>query len=121
MSPAAASATPKPSVLQLALPDQNALYAAYMPMLAQGGVFVPTQRSFCLGENAYVLLQLPDEPRPYTVAGKVVWVTPEQAAGNRPQGIGVQFAKSAESAALKRKIEELLGALLASDRPTHSI
>ena len=122
MSPAAAvSATPKPSVLQLALPDTNALYAAYMPWLVEGGVFVPTPRSFCLGEDAYVLLQLPADPRPYTVVGKVVWVTPESAAGSRPQGIGLQFAQNAESSALKEKIEQLLGPAWDSGRPTHTI
>lgn len=114
-------AVPRPSVMQLALKDKNALYAAYMPLLAEGGIFVPTLRSFRLGEDAYVLLQLPDDPQHYPVAGKVAWVTPAHAAGNRPQGIGVQFAKGAESAALKEKIEQLLGELLGSDRPTQTI
>lgn len=111
----------RPSVLQLVLKDQDALYAAYMPLLAEGGVFVPTQRNFYLGEEAYLLLQLPHDPQPYTVAGKVVWVVPAQAVGHRPQGIGLQFPKSAASAGLKQKIEALLGPLLSSDRPTQSI
>jgi type IV pilus assembly protein PilZ len=111
----------RPSVLQLVLKDQDALYAAYMPLLAEGGVFVPTQRSFHLGEEVYLLLQLPHDPQPHTVAGKVAWITPAQAIGSRSQGIGVQLAKSAASAALRQKIEALLGPLLASDRPTQTI
>lgn len=111
----------RPSVLQLVLKDQDALYAAYMPWLAEGGVFVPTQRSFDLGEEACLLLQLPHDSLPHAVICKVVWVTPAQAVDHRPQGIGMQFAKSAVSAGLKQKIEALLGPLLASDRPTQTI
>lgn len=119
--PAAAAATPRPSVIQLAIKEKAALYAAYIPLFADGGVFIPTTRDYKLGDDVYVLLSLPDDPQRYPVAGKVAWVTPARAAANRTQGVGVRFPSDDKSKLLKVKIEELLGGHLASERPTQTI
>ena len=113
--------TPRPSVIQLAIKEKAALYAAYIPLFQEGGIFIPTIRDYRLGDDVYVLLSLPDDPQRYPVAGKVAWVTPPKAAGNRTQGVGIQFPKDEKSRLLKFKIEEILGAHLASDRPTQTI
>ena len=115
-----APTTPRPSVMQLAIKEKAALYAAYIPMFAEGGVFVPTQREYRLGDDVYVLLTLPDEPQRYPVAGRVAWITPARASGNRTQGIGIQFPKDEKSAELKAKIENILGSALASDKATQT-
>ena len=72
-APAAAG---RPSVIQLVFREKGALYAAYMPLLTEGGLFVPTTREYKLGEDIYLLLSLPDDPQRYPVAGKVAWITP---------------------------------------------
>ena len=36
-----AASTARPSVIQLVFREKGALYAAYMPMLTDGGLFVP--------------------------------------------------------------------------------
>jgi type IV pilus assembly protein PilZ len=113
--------TPRPSVIQLAIKEKAALYAAYIPLFADGGVFIPTTREYKLGDDVYVLLSLPDDPQRYPVAGKVAWVTPARAAANRTQGVGVRFPSDETSKMLKIKIEELLGGHLASERPTQTI
>jgi type IV pilus assembly protein PilZ len=113
--------TPRPSVIQLAIKEKAALYAAYIPLFTEGGIFIPIAREYKLGDDVYVLLSLPDDPQRYPVAGKVAWVTPAKAANNRTQGIGIQFPKDEKSRALKLKIEEILGAHMASDRPTQTI
>ena len=112
---------PRPSVLQLALKEKGALYAAYIPLFADGGIFVATNREFRLGDDVYVLLTLPDDPQRYPIAGKVGWVTPAGAGGNRAQGIGVRFPKDEKSAQLKSKIEQILGSAIASDRATQTL
>ncbi|XAH26130.1 PilZ domain-containing protein [Xylophilus sp. GW821-FHT01B05] len=114
-------ASPRPSVVQLAIKEKSALYAAYIPLFTEGGVFIPTTREYRLGEDVYVLLTLPDNPTRYPVAGRVAWVTPARASGNRTQGVGIQFPPDEKSRALKLKIEEILGGHLASDRPTQTI
>jgi type IV pilus assembly protein PilZ len=117
----AAPNTPRPSVIQLAIKEKAALYAAYIPLFADGGVFIPTTRDYQLGDDVYVLLSLPDDPQRYPVAGKVAWVTPARAAANRTQGVGVRFPADEKSRLLKIKIEEILGGHLASERPTQTI
>jgi len=112
---------PRPSVIQLSIKEKAALYAAYIPMFTEGGVFIPTTREYSLGDDVYVLLSLPDDSQRYPVAGKVAWVTPAKAAGGRAQGVGILFPKDEKSRALRLKIEEILGAHLASDRPTQTM
>jgi type IV pilus assembly protein PilZ len=63
--------TPRPSVIQLAIKEKAALYAAYIPLFEDGGIFIPTTREYRLGDDVYVLLTLPDDPQRYPVAGKV--------------------------------------------------
>jgi len=115
------NSTPRPSVIQLAIKEKAALYAAYIPLFTEGGIFIPTTRDYRLGDDVYVLLSLPEDPQRYPIAGKVAWVTPAKAAGNRTQGVGVRFPADEKSRLLKLKIEETLGSHLASERPTQTM
>jgi type IV pilus assembly protein PilZ len=119
----AAAAAPggRPSVIQLVFREKGALYAAYMPVLADGGLFVPTNREYRLGEDIYLLLSLPDDPQRYPVAGKVAWLTPANASGGRTQGVGVKFPNDEKTRALKLKIEEMLGTSIVGAKPTQTI
>ena len=87
---AASAAAARPSVLQLAIKEKAALYAAYIPLFKDGGIFVPTPKDYALGDDVYLLLTLPQDPQRYPIAGKVGWVTPAGAGGNRTPGIGVR-------------------------------
>jgi len=121
--PATVPAQPaaRPSVIQLVFRERGALYAAYMPMFSEGGIFVPTTRDYRLGEDIYLLLSLPDDPQRYPVAGKVGWITPANASGGRTQGVGVRFPNDEKSRALRARIEEALGATISSVKPTQTI
>ena len=121
LSASPVSASARPSVVQLAIKEKAALYAAYIPLFTEGGVFIPTSRDYKLGDDVYVLMTLPDDSQRYPVAGKVAWITPARAAGSRTQGVGIRFPSDDKSRLLKIKIEEILGAHLASDRPTQTI
>ena len=44
---------PRPSVIQLAIKEKGALYAAYIPLFAEGGIFIPTSREYRLGDDVY--------------------------------------------------------------------
>ena len=120
-SPATLGTAVRPSVVQLAIKEKAALYAAYIPLFKEGGVFIPTTRDYKLGADVYDLMTLPDDTQRYPVAGKVAWITPAQAASNRTQGVGVRFPNDEKSRLLKLKIEEILGSHLASERPTQTI
>lgn len=107
--------------MQLAIKEKAALYAAYIPLFAEGGIFVPTPRDYRLGDDVYVLLTLPEDPQRYPIAGRVAWVTPARSGGNRTQGVGIQFPKDEKSRQLKLKIEQILGTALGSEKPTQTI
>lgn len=121
IDPKLQQAGPRPSVLSLNINSKSALYAAYMPQLKRGGIFIPTTRPYVIGDEVFMLLTLMDEPGKLPIAGQVVWVTPVGAQGNKTQGIGVQFSDDESGVTAKRKIEQLLGAHLGSTRPTHTL
>ena len=111
----------RPGVLSLNIREKAALYAAYMPFLKGGGIFIPTSRQYTLGEEVFMLLSLMDDPNRLAVQGKVVWLTPEGVQGNRTQGIGVQFTPDETGASARATIEKILAETLASNRPTHTM
>jgi len=106
-------------ILSLTIKDKAVLYSAYMPYLHNGGLFVPTNKPYRVGDEVFMLLSLMGEAEKIPIAGKVVWVTPRGAQGNRTAGIGVQFSE--QDAAANSKIENHLAGSLSSDRPTHTM
>ena len=118
---ASGSSLSRPAVIQLVFREKGALYAAYMPALTDGGLFVPTAREYKLGEDIYLLLSLPDDPQRFPVAGKVAWVTPANASGGRTQGVGVRFPNDEKTRQLKIRIEQTLGTSISSSKPTQTL
>ena len=88
-------------ILSLTIKDKNALYAAYMQFVKNGGLFIPTAE------------RLP-------VAGRIIWITPVGSEGNRAAGIGVQFSDQ-DGGMARNKIEGYLAGALKSDKPTHTM
>ncbi len=107
-------------ILSFAIKDKSALYASFMPFIKNGGLFIPTTKNYQLGDEIFLLLQLMEESDRIPVAGKVVWLTPPGAEGNRSIGVGVQFSEQDKGAA-RRKIEDYLAGSSNSERPTHTM
>ena len=107
-------------ILSLTIKEKNALYAAYMPFIKNGGLFIPTTKQYQLGDEVFMLLTLMDDTGRIPVAGKVIWITPAGSEGNRATGIGVQFSDQ-DGGATRSKIEGYLAGSLSSDRPTHTL
>ncbi|EAW42060.1 MAG: pilus assembly protein PilZ [Halieaceae bacterium] len=113
------SDTNRQGILSLTIKDKAVLYAAYMPFLDNGGIFVPTNKRYSIGDEVFMLLTLMDEPEKIPIAGRVVWITPAGAQGNRQAGVGVQFSE--QDATANAKIEVHLGGALTSERQTHTM
>ena len=111
----------RPSVLSLNIKSKSALYAAFMPHLRNGGIFIPTTRSYGIGDEVFMLLALMDDPTRLPIAGTVVWITPPGAQNSKAQGIGVHFNADESGIEARRKIEGLLGGVMQSTRPTHTL
>jgi type IV pilus assembly protein PilZ len=80
----AISPGPRNGILSLTIKDKSVLYAAYMPFIKNGGLFIPTNKSYKLGDEVFMLLNLMDEAEKIPVA--VAWITGAQ--GNRAAGVG---------------------------------
>lgn len=107
-------------ILSLTIRDKHALYAAYIPFVTNGGLFIPTTKSYQLGDEVFILLNLMEETERIPVAGKVVWITPRDSEGYRSTGIGVQFSEK-DNGMTRNRIENYLAGSLDSDRPTHTM
>ena len=107
-------------ILSLNIKDKSALYAAYMPYVKNGGLFIPTAKKYTLGDEVFMLLSLMDDKDRLPVAGKIIWVTPQGAQNNKSAGIGVQFS-SQDNGTTRNKIEGFLAGALQADRPTHTM
>ncbi|MFT6409140.1 MAG: type IV pilus assembly protein PilZ [Arenicella sp.] len=111
---------PRNSVISIAIKDKQALYMSYMPFIENGGLFVPTQKDYGLGDEMFLLVKIMDEIEPVHISGKVIWVSPPGALGNRPRGVGVQF--NGDGARItKELIESKLGASVSLTRATHTM
>ena len=106
-------------ILSVTIQDKALLYSSYMPFLENGGLFVVTDKHYRIGDEVFMLLSLMDETEKIPIAGRVVWITPPGAQGNRKAGIGVQFSE--QDAAANAKIENHLGGALNSERQTHTM
>jgi type IV pilus assembly protein PilZ len=121
MSEIAKQPTARAGMLSLAIKERTALFAAYMPHIKSGGLFIPTNRPYQMGDQVYMLLTLMDETNKLPISGRVVWITPAGAQGNRQQGIGVQFDDNESALTVRQKIESILGNALKSTRQTHTM
>ena len=61
-----------------------------------------------------------DEKEKIPVAGKIIWITPKGAQGNKAAGIGVQFSNQ-DNGQARNKIETYLAGALNSERSTHTM
>lgn len=112
-------------VVRLDLADRQALYAAYMPFVTNGGLFVNQQAlgshsHYDLGSDVFLMLYLADIDERLPIAGKVIWITPRGGGLQRPHGIGIQFA-SQDNGATRNRLETLLAGRLSSDEPTYTL
>lgn len=111
------NALAKRGVLKINITDEKMLYACYMPFVKGCGIFVPTNDTHTIGDEAFLLLNLPGDGGRFATSAKVVWINPKQKLGKRVPGIGLQIlGRDAEK--MREKIEALLGKKANSPLPT---
>jgi len=114
------TAETRKGIIAFSITDRGALYSSYMQYINNGGVFVPTARSYDIGDRVFVLLSLMDDSTPHAIEAEVVWITPAGAQGNKAPGIGVRFGEG-DNGNTKNSVEQHLGGTLKSDRPTQTM
>ena len=89
-------------------PDLNTLKRAYMPFVRDGGIFIPTEKLFHLGNLVKLILTMPDDSKEtFIFAGEVIWISPIASENSQHAGIGVQCSED-EGAAFRKKIQQLI-------------
>jgi type IV pilus assembly protein PilZ len=114
------SQTSKADVISLSIKEKSILYTAYMPFLSGGGLFIPTNKAYKMGDEVFLLLSLPNDNEKMNVAGKVVWIN-ALAQNGKPQGIGIEFSQDTSGVKLKDKIDQLLGTSINANFPTYTM
>jgi type IV pilus assembly protein PilZ len=106
--------------IKCSFPNEDTLFLAYMPFIKGGALFIRTKQDYVLGSPVHLVVRLMDEQTDYSVDGLVVWISPKGAQGNKPSGIGIQFANEKDRT-LINKIETYLAGMLKSTQMTDTI
>lgn len=83
------------------------LNASLIPFLKNGGLFIPTNRNYSLGDHVVIELRLPDKNDPLVISGKVIWINPKNALHHAMPGIGLEFTGT-DANTTKLMLEKLI-------------
>jgi type IV pilus assembly protein PilZ len=99
------------------------LYKSYMPFVQGGGVFVPSEDRYSLGDQCLLVLKVPDHDE-LSIVSYVVWIVPTSTnplgsmrGGRWTRGVGLRFTGT-EGVQARSLIEKMLGRQLGSTQPT---
>lgn len=109
-----------PGIMTVEMKDKHALYAAYMPYIKNGGLFIATKKAHRLGEEVFALLHLQEQNEKLPVAGKVIWITPSNAQGKKYSGIGIQFSPQ-DNGSTQKKIEAIVAGMKDTDNISYTM
>ena len=113
-------AAPRQGVISLAIKDKAMLHSNHMPYIKGGGIFIPTEKTFELGDEVFLLLTLLDDPERFAITGKVIWINYRATPGGRAMGVGIQFS-GIEGANLQKKVDSLIAGYTRADQPTNTM
>ena len=108
-------------MLALQLKEKTMLYNSYMSFLEHGGLFVPTDVVFSLGDEVLLAVEITSHPDKKFLPTKVAWINPARTSAHRPKGIGLAFGNDEISVQTKHLIEAELAGMLKNDRATFTL
>lgn len=110
-------------MVSLRLESKPVIYASYMSFIEHGGVFLPTNDTYEMGEEVLLILELVTPRNTEKLAAKthVCWINSNPSAGGRPKGVGLAFSNDENSIKAKGIFEALLSGLLNSDHATYTL
>lgn len=121
-TPAGKPAAPS-KMLSLRLESKPVIYASYMSFAEFGGVFVPTDESFNMGDEIMLMMELvgPSQTEKMLLKTNVCWINSNPSAGGRPKGIGLAFTKDEAGIKARNIIEAILTGVLHAERATYTL
>lgn len=112
-----------PKMLSLRLESKPIIYASYMSFVEYGGVFLPTNDTFQMGEQVMLMLELigASDPKKFLLPTTVCWINANPSAAGRPKGIGLAFGSDEQGIKAKNEFEAILSGLLNNERATYTM
>jgi Tfp pilus assembly protein PilZ len=92
--------TVKQNLFFLHFKNQQQLAASYMPFIRGGGLYIPSESIYTLGEQVFLMIRLLNEKEKLAVIGTVVWITPttryvgSQLEGQVERSVGRSIERS---------------------------
>ena len=122
-APNAAAKSAPGRMLKLRLESKPVIYASYMSFLEYGGVFLPTDDKFKMGEEILLVLELVGlgKTEKIFIKTNVCWINANPSASGRPKGIGLAFGSDDSGLKAKTIFENILSGLLHNERPTYTL
>ena len=110
-------------MMSVSLKDKPIAYYSYMPFLEHGGIFVPTNDEFKMGEEVLLVLELvgPASTEKLFIKTKVCWINANPSGSGRPKGVGLAFGSDESGLKAKKLFEAVLAGLLHNERPTYTM
>lgn len=110
-------------MMQLRLESKPIIYASYMSFLEFGGVFMPSNDKFKMGEEVLLVLELvgPASTEKLFIKTKVCWINANPSGSGRPKGVGLAFGSDESGLKAKKLFEAVLAGLLHNERPTYTM
>lgn len=100
--------------------SEASLYNSYMPFINDGGIFIRSEKKYDYQQKVSLTIKLMNTEDIFKVEGRVVWITPPGAQGDKPSGIGLQFLGD-NSKNLCNQIEKNLAGMLNSTQITDTL
>lgn len=122
-APAAAAGKAPGRMMSLRLESKPIIYSSYMSFVEYGGVFLPTDDKFEMGEEVLLVLELvgPGKAEKLFIKTNVCWINANPSASGRPKGIGLAFTNDESGLKAKAIIEAILSGLLHNERATYTL
>ena len=113
------SGAPKGSIINFPIKDIVTLNASYMSFIQGGGLFIPSPRQVTMGEEVFVLVNLPESSERVPLSGEVIWISKSAVSGKSP-GFGIRLS-GPEGVKFKSDVEAMLAGKLNGDHPTFTM
>lgn len=96
------------SKLVLTLANKNIAYKLYMPFINGGGIFIPTQEEYQLGDQIALKVHLTELEQALSFVGQVIWLSMPGIYAR--SGVGVQL-QGQKGEAAKQQMENYIAGM----------
>ena len=108
-------------MVQVNLVDRTSIYNSYMSFLNHGGVFIPSDDTFAMGDEVLLVLEVGEAADRFPLKTTVCWINPVRGSTTRPRGVGLAFDNGDTAKQARHYTENSLAGLLDLPRPTYTI